>query len=154
MGSIVQPPLIDRQLYRFVTEMQIGAHLSLQRDVMGSSFLPKEIRLTYPPADDFRLFEERCKVRFEQPANQFIFDRKWMDKSARWAIEQLSSNSVGSETSSDRQCPLTFLMCAIGQSGDRHVRLVPSGHQVGFVCRTLYFSIGAIILEHTRNYPF
>jgi AraC-like DNA-binding protein len=74
-------PLVDQQLYRFVTEMQIGVHLSLQRDVMGSSFQPKEVMLTYPPADDFRLFEDMigCKVHFGGPANQFIFDRKWMD---------------------------------------------------------------------------
>jgi AraC-like DNA-binding protein len=74
-------PLIDQRLYRFVTEMQIGVHLSLQSDVMGSSFHPREIRLTYAPADDFRL-SIGCKVHFEQPANQFIFDDTWMDKAA------------------------------------------------------------------------
>jgi hypothetical protein len=77
-------PLVDQQLYRFVVEMQIGVRLSLQRDVMGPSFGPKEITLTYPRADDFRLVEAStgCKLRFEQPANQFIFDRHWMEKPA------------------------------------------------------------------------
>jgi AraC-like DNA-binding protein len=77
-------PLVDQRLYRFVVEMQIGVHLSLQRDVMGPSFCPKEITLTYPQADDFRLIEAMtgCKLRFEQPANQFIFDRHWLDKPA------------------------------------------------------------------------
>ena len=75
-------PLVDQQLYRFVVELQISVHLSLQRDVMGPSFVPREITLTYPQADDFRLVEATtgCRVRFEQPANQFIFDRHWMDK--------------------------------------------------------------------------
>ena len=78
-------PLVDQQLYRFVVELQIGVHLSLQRDVMGPSFVPREITLTYPQADDFRLVEATtgCRVRFEQPANQFIFDRHWMDKPAK-----------------------------------------------------------------------
>ena len=81
----IQHPLIDQQLYRFIVEMQIGVHLSLQRDVMGPSFVPTEITLTYPRADDFRLVEATtgCKLRFEQPANQFVFDRHWMDKPAK-----------------------------------------------------------------------
>ncbi len=81
----ISHPLVDQQLYRFVIELQIGVHLSVQRDVMGPSFVPREITLTYPRADDFRLVEATtgCRVRFEQPANQFIFDRHWMDKPAK-----------------------------------------------------------------------
>ena len=40
----IQHPLIDQQLYRFIVEMQIGVHLSLQRDVMGPSFVPRKLR--------------------------------------------------------------------------------------------------------------
>jgi AraC-like DNA-binding protein len=79
-------PLVDQQLYRFIVEMQIGVHLSLQRDVMGPSFCPKEITLTYSRrSDDFRLVEAMtgCTLRFEQPANQFIFDSHLMDKPAK-----------------------------------------------------------------------
>ena len=77
--------MVDQQAYKFIVEMQIGVHLSLQRDVMGPSFVPKEITLTYPRAHDFRLVEATtgCKLRFEQPANQFVFDRYWMDKPAK-----------------------------------------------------------------------
>jgi AraC-like DNA-binding protein len=76
--------LVDRQLYRFIVEMQMGVHLSLHRDIMGSAFVPREITLTYSRADDFHLFEELtgCKVRFEQAANQFVFDAQWMDRPA------------------------------------------------------------------------
>jgi AraC-like DNA-binding protein len=76
--------LVDERLYRFIVEMQIGVHLSLQRDVMGSSFAPREIALTYSRSADFWLTEELvgCKVRFSQPANQFIFDAKWVDNPA------------------------------------------------------------------------
>ena len=81
----IQHPLVDQQLYKFIVEMQIGVHLSLQRDVMGPSFVPKEITLTYPRADDFRLVEATtgCKLRFKQPANQFVFERHWMDTPAK-----------------------------------------------------------------------
>ena len=72
---------IDERLYRFIVEFQISVHISLQRDVMGPSFAPSEIALTYPRAKDFWLAEESvgCPVRYEQAANQMIFDSKWLD---------------------------------------------------------------------------
>ncbi|HEY1941412.1 MAG TPA: AraC family transcriptional regulator [Roseiarcus sp.] len=76
--------LVDEQLYRFIVEMQMGVHVSLQRDVMGSAFTPHEITLTYPRREDFRLTEELvgCKLSFSHPANQLIFDAKWLDRPA------------------------------------------------------------------------
>ena len=41
-------PKIDPQLYRFVAELQIATHISLQRDIMGEAFQPREILLAYP----------------------------------------------------------------------------------------------------------
>ena len=46
---IVEPiahPAIDAALYRFLTEMQFGIHVSLHRDVMGASFAPRQFHLT------------------------------------------------------------------------------------------------------------
>jgi AraC-like DNA-binding protein len=76
--------LIDARLYRFIVEMQMGVHISLQRDIMGSAFAPREIALTYSRCEDFSLTEELlgCKVKFNQPANQLIFDSRWMDMPA------------------------------------------------------------------------
>jgi AraC-like DNA-binding protein len=76
---------IDKQLYRFIVEFQISLQISLQRDVMGPSFEPSEIALTYPPSEDFRLTKEfiGCPVRYEQAANQMIFDAKWLDESPK-----------------------------------------------------------------------
>jgi hypothetical protein len=31
-------PVIDRRLYRFIAELQIGIHISLMRDIMGPRF--------------------------------------------------------------------------------------------------------------------
>lgn len=72
---------IDESLYRFIVEFQISVHISLQRDVMGPSFAPSEITLTYPGAKDFWLPEEvvGCPVRYGQPANRMSFDAKWLD---------------------------------------------------------------------------
>jgi AraC-like DNA-binding protein len=75
---------IDPQLYRFVTEMQIGIHISLMRDIMGSSFAPVKICLTYPEANDFGLPADQlgCSVRFGSLANQIVFKSIWLDQSA------------------------------------------------------------------------
>jgi AraC-like DNA-binding protein len=67
----------DRRLYRFIAELQIGVHISLMRDIMGTGFTPRE-------ADDFALTAELvgCEIRFAQPANQILFDAKWLDQAA------------------------------------------------------------------------
>jgi AraC-like DNA-binding protein len=74
-------PKIDSQLYRFVTELQVATHISLHRDIMGESFKPREIFLTYRPQGDFRITSELvgCPVRFEQEANQILFDSEFLD---------------------------------------------------------------------------
>src|SRR5262249_943555 len=71
-------------LYRFVTEMQIGIHISLMRDIMGPAFEPSEIELTYPQAKDFHLPLDHigCPVRFGRPVNQIVFQSRWLDQIA------------------------------------------------------------------------
>jgi AraC-like DNA-binding protein len=74
----------DPKLYRFITEMQIGIHISLMRDIMGPAFVPHEICLTYPEAEDFGLPADQigCSVRFSMPANQIVFQSTWLDQAA------------------------------------------------------------------------
>jgi AraC-like DNA-binding protein len=74
----------DPQLYRFITEMQIGIHISLMRDIMGSAFAPYEICLTYPEAADFGLPADQvgCDVRVTSPRNQIVFQSTWLDQVA------------------------------------------------------------------------
>jgi AraC-like DNA-binding protein len=74
----------DPQLYRFITEMQIGIHISLMRDIMGPAFVPHEICLTYLDAEDFGLPTDQvgCGVRFTGPANQIAFQSNWLDQTA------------------------------------------------------------------------
>jgi AraC-like DNA-binding protein len=74
----------DPALYRFITEMQIGIHISLMRDIMGPTFAPSEIHLAYPHAGDFDLAPDHvgCPVRFDRPVNQLVFPSRWLDQIA------------------------------------------------------------------------
>jgi AraC-like DNA-binding protein len=73
-------PQMDAELYRFAVELQFGTHVSLHRDVMGSAFAPREVCVTFRPRGAEPLPELMgCSVRFEQPANQLIFDADWLD---------------------------------------------------------------------------
>jgi AraC-like DNA-binding protein len=74
----------DPPLYRFVTEMQIGIHVSLMRDIMGPAFAPHEICLFYQRAEDFNLPADDlgCRVRNASGANQIVFRSTWLDQTA------------------------------------------------------------------------
>ena len=74
-------PRIDAPLYQFVTELQIGIHISLMRDVMGESFTPIRIALA-SPGSETQLTQELvgCPVLVEQPAAQIVLDTAWLDK--------------------------------------------------------------------------
>jgi len=74
----------DPQLYRFITEMQIGIHISLMRDVMGAAFIPDRINLAYPEAHDFGLAADQigCRLSFASRTNQIMFRSAWLDQVA------------------------------------------------------------------------
>lgn len=74
----------DPQVCRFITEMQIGIHISLMRDIMGPAFTPYQICLAYPETHDFGLPTDQvgCPVRFENRANQVVFRSAWLDQVA------------------------------------------------------------------------
>jgi AraC-like DNA-binding protein len=74
----------DPQLYRFITEMQIGIHLSLMRDIMGPAFAPDQISLAYREADDFGLPADQIgrRLGFASRTNQIVFRSAWLDQSA------------------------------------------------------------------------
>jgi Arabinose-binding domain of AraC transcription regulator, N-term len=63
----------EPHLYRFIAEMQIGIHISLMRDIMGPTFAPHEICLTYPEARDFGLPADQigCSVRFRSSEKSY-----------------------------------------------------------------------------------
>lgn len=75
-------PSIDAALQRFIVDVQIGNHLSLQRDVMGPSFTPSRVELVFSRGGDSGLNAEMigCPVVFEQPANRMTFNASWLDR--------------------------------------------------------------------------
>jgi AraC-like DNA-binding protein len=86
-GWVIEPnarAATNPQVYRFITEMQIGIHISLMRDVMGPAFAPDRINLTYPHAHDFGLPADQigCRLNFASGANQMIFKSAWLDQAA------------------------------------------------------------------------
>ncbi|SDN12608.1 transcriptional regulator, AraC family [Afipia sp. GAS231] len=74
----------DPKIYRFLTEMQIGIHISLMRDVMGAAFTPDRISLAYPKSHDFGLPVDQigCPVSFASRTNQILFRSAWLDQAA------------------------------------------------------------------------
>src|SRR5258708_33466415 len=118
----------DRQLYRFIAELQVGIHISLMRDIMGPAFAPQEICLSYPQADDFGLTAELvgCSVRFVQPANQIVYRSAWPDQAA----------SLGNKTT----YPTILAMCD-DLLGDLTLRIGAAGE------------IRAILLRDIANPP-
>jgi AraC-like DNA-binding protein len=75
-------PAVEAQLYRFIIEMQFGVHVSLQRDVMGSTFRPSAAHLTYEAPRGKHDYEDTfgCPVAFRQSANCLQFDSVWLDR--------------------------------------------------------------------------
>jgi AraC-like DNA-binding protein len=80
---VVEPvphPRIDAATYRFVTELQIGIHISLMRDV-EPSFVPSEVALAYLPGDsEITEGMAQCRVRYGQPRSRIIFGSAWLDQ--------------------------------------------------------------------------
>jgi AraC-like DNA-binding protein len=72
----------DPQAYRFITEMQIGIHISLMRDIMGPAFVPDQISVAYPETHDFGLpmAQIGCRLSFASSTNQISFRSAWLDQ--------------------------------------------------------------------------
>lgn len=71
-------------LYRFVMEKQMGVHVSVMRDIMGSAFAPEAIHLACAETQDVGIDPRNvgCEVRYAQAANQMIFKSEWLDSKA------------------------------------------------------------------------
>ena len=79
----ISHPLVNASVYRFLVELHFGIRVSLHRDVMGPSFVVRELDVTYDPPDDALTYPSTfgCPVFFNRPANKFIFDSAWLDRS-------------------------------------------------------------------------
>jgi AraC-like DNA-binding protein len=68
-------------LYKFIVELYCGILTSVFRDVMGLSFGPRELHVTFALDDRLPPCPEvfGCPVVFRQPENQFLFDATWLE---------------------------------------------------------------------------
>jgi AraC-like DNA-binding protein len=73
---------IDPRVYRFITEMQIGIHISLMRDIMGAAFTPDHVSLTYSEADGLPADLIGCPVHLGGGLNRIVFRSNWLDQAA------------------------------------------------------------------------
>jgi AraC-like DNA-binding protein len=89
-------PRIDAQMYRFLVELQIGTHWSLMRDVMGPSFAPQEIAVTFKPPHDVESYRAAfgCPVHFNGPHNKLVFDTAYLDSQPEHGNEITNSAVV------------------------------------------------------------
>lgn len=100
-------PQLDRRLYRFLVELSFGDVVSLHRDVMGPSFAPLELHVTYGPPDDASSYPDvfGCRVLFGQAENRLVFDAEWLDREPRLGNENthLSTLKLCDELMQDMQ---------------------------------------------------
>jgi AraC-like DNA-binding protein len=74
-------PQVDASLYKFIVELQVGAHASLHRDLMGPSFGASELHFTFgrPRGAEKDVEVFGCPVLYGQPENKFFFDANWLN---------------------------------------------------------------------------
>jgi AraC-like DNA-binding protein len=70
------------RLFKFLLELELGAIISLHRDVMGASFAPKEIQLPFAPPRDAEIYPRMlgCRVLFGRSEGKLILDAAWLDR--------------------------------------------------------------------------
>ena len=77
--------------YRFIVEIQLGIIVSLHRDVMGSSFQPTLLEVTFEPPrpDPHPRYETLfgCPIAFRQPSNRLLFNADWLDETPGFGNE-------------------------------------------------------------------
>ena len=85
----VPHPSIDARLYRFIVEIQFGVHVSLHRDIMGSTFLPKRICVRFETPEPEKQYANAlgCPVVFRQPENRFEYDVSWLNGAPQFGNE-------------------------------------------------------------------
>jgi len=95
--SPLSHPSVHSRLYRFLVELQFGIHASVHRDIMGSSFSPRELRAAFDAATgEGRTCEILgCSLAFDQPDNRFVFDGQWLDKTPDLGAQITYSTIVG-----------------------------------------------------------
>ena len=82
-------PAIDARLYRFIVEIQFGILVSLHRDIMGSTFYPSALEMTFaaPESEEQYRRAVACPVSFRQPRDRFLIDAAWLNGAPQFGNE-------------------------------------------------------------------
>src|SRR5581483_11425606 len=72
-------PSLDAITYRFIVELHVGIGISLHREVMGRSFVPRELRVTYDSESPHLQNVVGCPVRCDANEDAWAFDKAWLD---------------------------------------------------------------------------
>ncbi len=92
----VSHPRVDAQMYKFLVELQTGTHWSLMRDVMGPSFAPREVAVTFRPPGDVGAYQAAfgCRIHFNCAHNRLVFDSAYLDRRPEQGNEITHSSVV------------------------------------------------------------
>ncbi|MGO9991093.1 MAG: AraC family transcriptional regulator [Steroidobacteraceae bacterium] len=80
---------IEPRLFKFIVELDLGTIISLYRDILGQSFVPKQIHLSFGAPRDAAIYPEMfgCPVLFGQPESGLVFDAAWLEGNPRLGHE-------------------------------------------------------------------
>ena len=72
---------IDARVYRFIVEMQFGVVVSLHRDIMGTTFHPSALEVTFAAPEPEQHYREAfgCGVAFGRSENRLLYDPAWLN---------------------------------------------------------------------------
>lgn len=75
-------PDINAALSRFLVEFELAAGFTLARDIMGSSFACRAVRVAFEPPRDASVYRGMfgCAVLFGQRESQLVFDATWLHR--------------------------------------------------------------------------
>lgn len=78
---------VDERLYRFMIDLQLAAHVTIGKDVMGDWFLPEWAECTGPRPPHADALRDRlgCEVRFGAARNALVFPAAWLTRSPQLA---------------------------------------------------------------------
>ncbi|MFT3792504.1 MAG: AraC family transcriptional regulator [Rudaea sp.] len=81
VALVARPRFADEEILVFLCEELFASTLQLARGLVGASFKPERLELTYPApshaADYRRLFD--CEIRFGTNRNRLVVASRWLD---------------------------------------------------------------------------
>jgi len=80
-------PDVDARLYRFLIDLQFSVHVTILKDVMGSSCVPARAMFAEPEPPHAAALSEalECPIAFDQPLNVLSYPASWLARAPQLA---------------------------------------------------------------------